>query len=270
VYGLGLTFGGSSLGVRAAALTLLVPGLVLFAPIFDTVYPLFGVLAVLLFLRALEDDSIGYAGWSALAFSAATFMSVGCFVLAVMGAALVLQRMLYRERWLRPCVAFAITFALTWLVLDVALGVNMIAIFRRIGQYQLGYEASRSYWLWLRWKPYDFAMFLGVPVTALALLYGAGVVGRLRLAARHWIALDALFLAWLATILFLDVTGVIRAEVGRLMALLMPFGAIFAVAALDTGNQTPARYRLGLAVYLAVAALEFAQLMVFNRYLELV
>src|SRR5581483_9712631 len=109
-----------------------------------------------------------------------------------------------------------------------------------------------TYWLWFRWKWYDFVMFCGIPVTALCVkfLYESWTRWRKGAATR----LDFFFAGWLLMMIFLWLNPLALSEVGRLWAPVMCFSAIFAAAALP-------RQRFALT---SVLMLQIVQVMAIN------
>ena len=115
-------------------------------------------------------------------------------------------------------MAVATLAALAWLGLTAALGHEPLDAARTaLAFHREMYTAPRSYALWLAFNPIDFALFLGAPVAAIAVLR----LGR---------ALDDPFSRFragfaLATAVLL-LTGTVRGELGRigvpLMALALP------------------------------------------------
>ncbi|HEX6513856.1 MAG TPA: hypothetical protein VF157_16245, partial [Chloroflexota bacterium] len=162
----------------------------------------------------------------------------------------------WRSAWL--ALPAAAGLALVLIALWLFWSVNMPAIFQFLAKHQREWEARYSYWLWFRWKWYDFVMYCGIPVAALCLKFLVESVQRWRSGQPRKI--DALFAGWLAMMVFLWLSTATMAEVGRLWAPVMCFAAIFAAAGLP-------RLRGALPL---VLVLQIAQVMVVNRYLEVI
>ena len=134
----------------------------------------------------------------------------------------------------------------------------MPQVMQYLADHQRDFEATRSYWLWFRWKWYDFVMFCGVPLAALCVKFLVESIGRWR--ERKPLRVDYFFAGWLLMMIWLWLTPAALAEVGRLWAPVMCFAVFFAASALP-------RSRGALPLILA---LEIAQVMVINRYLEVI
>ncbi|MHB8618779.1 MAG: hypothetical protein ACYDAG_04270 [Chloroflexota bacterium] len=242
--------------VASGFIFLVLPTTLVHIPILDTVYPLLSAIVVLVGVLAVERQSLFLAGLAGLLLGLALLFTAALAVLVVLLGIYALLRL----RWgaVRLAAAFVTGLALSWLGLWLAWGINMPAIYLWLRHYQQLFESGRSYWLWFRWKWYDFVMFAGIPVTALCLTFLAGSLGRWR--KRSPEKLDLFFTGWLGMMVVLWLSPLAKAEVGRLWAPMMCFAAIFAARALPRG-----RWSLPL-----VLALQIAQVMVINRYLEVI
>jgi hypothetical protein len=242
--------------VAPAMLFLVLPTTLVHIPLLDTVYPLLTVLVVLTGLAAVERRSwlLALAGGALFALSLLFSASLTLIVVPLAVYAL------FRLRWTawRPALAGAAGGAAVWLVLWLGWRVDMPGIMQYLAAHQRDFEATRSYWLWFRWKWYDFAMFCGIPVAALCLKFLFESIVRWR--EGKPLRVDYFFAGWLAMMVWLWITPAALAEVGRLWAPLMCFSVLFAAQALP-------RWRGALPL---VLALEIAQVVVINRYLEVI
>jgi len=240
----------------ATLLFLVLPTTLVHIPLLDTVYPLLTALVVLTGLAAVEHRSWALAALSGAAYALSLVFSASLAVIAIPIGIYAI----FRLRWaaLRPGLLFAAGWAAVWLVLWLAASLNMITVMQFMAEHQREFEAQRSYWLWFRWKWYDFAMFCGIPVAALCLKFLIESAQRWR--ARRPLKLDYFFAGWLAMMVVLWITPAALAEAGRLWAPLMCFAVLFAAAALP-------RLRGALSL---VLLLEIAQVLVINRYLEVI
>jgi hypothetical protein len=242
--------------VPSALLVLVLPTMLVHVPLLDTVYPLLTAAILLAGVLAVERKSWLLAGLSGVLWGIALFFSASVAIIGLPLAVYGVLRGGWRLAWLAaPALAGG---ALVWLVLWVAWGINMPAIFQFLAKHQGEWEARYTYWLWFRWKWYDFVMFCGLPVAALCVKFLIESIGRWR--AGGPTRLDHFFAGWLAMMVFLWVSTTTMAEVGRLWAPLMCFAVLFAAQAMP-------RLRGALSL---VLLLELAQTMVINRYLEVI
>lgn len=240
----------------SALLFLSLPAGLLFIPLLDTVYPLLTAVVVLLGLAAIERLSWPLAGVTGLALGFSLLFTLGV-------APIVLPLALYglfRQRWaaLRLAIPAAAGWAAAWLAMWLLGSINMPAIVAFIWAHQQAWEAQYSYWLWFRWKWYDFLMFGGLPLTVLTLCFLASSAGRWW--HRTPRKIDLFFAGWLAMMVYLWLSPSALAETGRLWAPLYCFAALFGACALP-------RRRWALSL---VLVLQIAQTIVLNRYLSIV
>jgi hypothetical protein len=240
----------------ATLLFLALPTLLVHVPLLDTVYPLLTTVVLACGVMAVEHRSWRWAAASGLLLASALFYTASAVVIVIPLAVYGLLRAGWRLSWLAlPALGGG---ALVWLLLWLAWGIDMPAIFQFLAKHQADWEARYTYWLWFRWKWYDFVMFDGLPVAALTLKFLIESAARWRAGMAS--KLDYLFAGWLAMMIYLWLSTTTMAEVGRLWAPLMCFAALFASQALP-------RFRGALSLTLLLL---LAQAMVLNRYLEVI
>jgi hypothetical protein len=109
--------------------------------------------------------------------------------------------------------------------------------------------ATRDYWTWLLWDPYDFALLLGPAVLILA---AAGTAAPGPEGAPRSLPFRAgAGLLW-GTLLLLLVSGNVRGEVGRIWLMFMPFACLLAAAGLEGRPERTGRRGLALLLELAL------------------
>ncbi|MGH2363054.1 MAG: hypothetical protein ACRDHX_00175 [Chloroflexota bacterium] len=244
-------------GMAAGLLSLVLPTALVHLPLLDTAYPLLSAATVLIAVLATQRRSPVLALVAGVLFGASLLFTAGLLAVGLLIGIYALLTAGWRSGLILGALMLA-GWAATWLLLYLIAGINLIAIFSFINHYQQEFEAQRSYWLWVRWKWYDFAMFCGLPITGLCLWF-------LVQSARRWRAhtpldIDRFFVAWACMMGFLWFSPAARAEVGRLWAPMMCFAVLFAARALPRGRWPLA----------TVLLLEIAQVMVINRYLEVI
>lgn len=207
----------------------LVPALTVFFPEMDQVYPILAMLLILFWCRSLEgartaDRNALYLGVTLFVttFAAYNLLSVGAFF--VYYAAW----WLWRQGWTKPALLAlarisaiaAITYAGLQLLLSLATGYNAVASFRAALASQRIYEAAwhRPYAIFALVDPYDFFLGAGIIALPLVIFYWWGARKEFD-PARKDIALS---LIGLATILTIDLTGILRGEASRVWLFLQP------------------------------------------------
>jgi len=201
--------------------------LIVFLPEFDQVYPLLAMLTVLTWVKALRG-SRRCAIWLGITLFVATFFA---YNLLATGAFLALHAgyFLWRQRtrpeaWKRlfgvACIALGVPVVL-YLALWFFTGFNPWHSFVHAVRAQNDLPAMR-YRSWLDglvFAPYDFFLGSGMLVVPLLLLFAR------RLATGFdWSRSDqVLSLIALATILIVDLSGLLRAETARVWLFLQPF-----------------------------------------------
>jgi hypothetical protein len=206
----------------------LVPATIHFFPEFDQVYPLFTLGLVAFWIKALEQDARYALAHGALLWLASFFayqlVTVGAF-LAFFALYFLLARREGRPPIGKILGAAAVSlgvFALAHLLVHVATGYRPIASFRHALQYQqrhsLGFERARPWLDCVLLDPYDFLIGAGMTALPLLVLYGWRVL-RERTGVRREAVLSAI---GLATILIVDLSGLLRAETARVWLFLQP------------------------------------------------
>ena len=241
----------------ACALYALLPALAAFFPEFDQIYPLFAMLVVLGWVNALEGSRGHVLLFAAALFAATMFawnlLAIGVFVV------LYSTYFLWRRRCTRQ--------ALRQLALTAALGLGAVAAAYLALWSMTGYDPVRAFihalneqavralsdrpWLsCVVFDLYDFLLGSGMLMAPLLYLFLRHARSRLG----HDDA--ALALAWigLATILLIDVSGLLRAETARVWLFLQPFVVVPAALALSGFGQ-PGRYAVLALQWSIVAAL---------------
>lgn len=243
---------------RAAALWWpLVPALALFAPTWNTAYPLFSLGAFWLLLIGL-DRTIPAPVPTVALITAGTlagllaFANLSTVPLPVLFGFYTLLTYLLIERrapdpapWSRPVVAglwVGAGFALPWLAAWVAVGHSPLAIVSAAMGNHLDLDRPYLPWLWLH--AWEWALFSGPPLVALWLLAAA------RRGSRPRTRGTVLALALTLTLAVLVLSGTARGETGRVWLFFAPFALIAAAEALGA----PGRDRAGWAAITAAQA----------------
>ena len=243
--------------LRAALLWPLLPSIALWATRWNQLYALFTLLAALLFHLGLTRRRAGAIFLSGFVVSLGTFFSFGNVVIAgFLGIYalvwLITQTKRPSLRWLAGSTAlFFLGLSTVWILAWVSSGLNLFDIWNRAMQTHLG--LGRSYLTWLFYHPYDFFIFLGIP---LFIFWCAQVVK----AILDWRKqrYDLLTISFAIALLLIILSGTSQGEVARVWAFLLPLALLSAV------RRIPRR---GL-IFSGVVALMAVQVLVSNIFLQ--
>jgi len=261
---------GAEAAVCAAALAATIPSLILFAPSVLQLVTLETAFVLYLLNLAWSRRSAGWAAAAGAIWTTAALTSLAMLAIPLLLVAWALIELrVERSRgpngspwrvavwWIAGALAL---FALAYL----GLGINFPAIIRSaLGAHRevTTRAFARTYSLWLGWNLFDFWMFLGAGLGAW-LLRQMWIEGLALMRRRQQASLTALLWATVITLAALDVSGVVRAEVGRIWMLLM----LPAAAAVGRCVSTTERADLALAVLLVA---QLIQIYAFQTHLAL-
>jgi hypothetical protein len=203
-----------------------------------------------------------------LLLSLATFLSLGLAAIGLWLAIYALGRWLSTlsasRPWWQPLVAAGLLVGLgatlIWLFVGLAFGLDPIAVYKTgMAQHYEIVTAGRSYARWVWYNLYDYAAFVGLP---LSILFGIRIYDSARSATcRRGNHVDAAAVATAATILIITLSGTSRGEVARMWLFLLP-PVLLAGASFIR--------RAGKQWFLWFASLQAASLLVFALFLEVV
>jgi hypothetical protein len=215
--------------MHASALYDLLPALTLFFPEFDQIYPIFSMLLMLCWVKALSPHlaSRNMALWAGIVLFAVTFFA---YNLLAAGAFAVYYAFywLWREGWARRAWITVLqtsgiaagAFATLYIVLGVSVGYNPMASFLHAieNQAKLAQTVNRPYAIFVGFDLYDFALGGGVMAAAI-LLFQLWRRRHDRPAEHRELALTII---GLASILTVDFSGLLRGETARVWLFLQP------------------------------------------------
>lgn len=220
---------GDRLGAaRLAAWGALIPSVGLFAPTWNTIYPVLCLLAFWLLLRALQTRRLGWAGAAGVVISLTTFLNFSVLpMLLLMGLFTLGYTLLtdpQRAAGVRALIwpvtvgaAFGVGLVSVWGVFWAVSGVSPVAILTETFTSHKDLVV-REYAPWLVLHVWDVALFSGLPIAMLAVW---GTVRALR--NRSFGALDALTLSMAATVILVNFAGIVQGENARILIFYMPF-----------------------------------------------
>lgn len=251
----------------AGVLAATVPGLALFFQSLDAPLALVAMTCVWAALCAIEARRmwVGALG-TGLLVGAGVFISFGMLALVAICGVILLGGGLARSEgecrrrrlgWLLPPLAMVAGVMAFWVPTCLALGLSPVSMATLSGEAHRGViqEFGRVYSTWIWMNLLEYAVFLGPPllILAIAALPAAHRAGRR--AALYAAAV-------LGTLLLVDLSGTVRAEVGRIWVFFMPLMAVLAAGACvaeQPGTQDAERRLrqslLGWTVLTQVAAL---------------
>jgi hypothetical protein len=213
----------------ACAYYALVPATIVFFPEFDQIYPIFAMLAAIAWVRSLRGSRSAAVAFGVVLFAETFFaynlLAAGAFL--AMYAAYFLRRERGDARaWRTLIVAAAIGLAV-FVVCNVivrVLGFDPARTFvHALAMQKL--DAATVYRPWsstVLLDPYDFLLGAGILAGPLIVLHVARIAKSFA-AEREDCALS---LMALATILVVDVSGLLRGETARLWLFLQPFAIV--------------------------------------------
>ncbi len=235
-------------GWRATVFFSLIPAMHLFSMRWDSLYPLFAVLAFALLQWGLDEARL--IGWflAGLSVSLASFLSFGnatfAPALALYAAAYMWQKgpRALVQNWKSWLALIAGGYTI-WGVYQLFTGISVWEVFFTTLEIHL--NLGRTYWPWVTYNLYDLVAFTGLPISVLFVVHSARAWQTLprRQGALH----DLPALTVSGIILALNFSGVVRAEVGRMW---LPWMPIIAMCATLMLNNTKAKRRYPLLVVL--------------------
>ncbi len=213
----------------ACAYYALVPAIVVFLPEFDQIYPIFAMLAVIAWVRALDGSRVAAVGFGVVLFVETFF----AYNLLAAGAFFVLYAayFLRRERgaasaWRMLIVASAIGVAVFGVcnVIAFLCGFDPVRTFvHALAMQKLDAATVNRPWSsTVLLDPWDFLLGAGILAGPLIVMHIARIAKSFA-AAREDFALSIMALA---TILVVDMSGLLRGETARLWLFLQPFAIV--------------------------------------------
>ena len=205
----------------------LLPAPIVFLPEFDQIYPLFSMALALAWVRALDGSAraaIALGAVLAMAvFFAWNLLALGAF-LASYALCWLWQARASAPAWrtlLGTSLLAALTMAAVYLLFFWCTGYDPLRSF----QHAIQIQALQAVPLGRPWldcvirDPFDFLLGAGMLAAPLLILF---VLRARSLGARE----KALSLSALATILIIDLSGLLRAETARVWIFLLPFAIV--------------------------------------------
>ena len=254
--------------LMGACLCAVLPGLYLFSPGIDQVFPVLALFMAYFALRAVCARSMVSAILAGLTLFIGMFFSLAFLVVLVFLIASSTLWMLQERRmgdsqklawtpYVRTAVGALVGFLVPILLLLVVFGYNSFAVWPECSRHNDYYHAQsgREYWDWILVNPIEFALCLGLPAMCL-FLWRAGAEFLAVLRDRSIQRTDVVALAFAGIFLLLAASGKNLGEVARLWLFLMPFCLVFAVPMLHrVGDEQERAFSLLLCCQFAQVVL---------------
>lgn len=222
----------------AAGLSLwvgLLPALSMFAPTWNTLYPVLCLWAFWMLLRGLLTRGWGWFFGAGVVMSITTFLNFSVLPMLLLMGLFTLsytlwvvdtparQTGLYALRWpIMVGMIFGAGLVSVWVIFALITGVSVIDILRETFTAH-GDLVVREYAPWLVLHVWDIMLFTGLPVALLA------IVGAARAGGRH--PLTAFSLSMAATVLLVNLAGIVQGENARILIFYMPFLLVMGLSA---------------------------------------
>jgi len=230
----------------------LVPSFLMFAPLPNTFFPLLTVTVFVLLIKGLHRGQAGLVFAAGALMSGMTFISFAFLPLILMAGLFVLGIWIAKTSlfvssptahlaWHWPFwtgLWFGLGLSAVWVIFYAATGQPPWAILLEATTAHT--VLDRPYWPWLFLHAYDYGMFSGWPLVALAGLGVWRIATKLR-TKQPLSDGEILILAAFAALLILDLSGTLRGESGRILLYLTPFFLLAASYALNRGAAADVR-----------------------------
>lgn len=267
VYQLARVRFGQRAGFFAAALWVGVPSAVIFMGSWSQLYPLLACLAWLSLDAGLQRRRLRWLVLAGCALALSTFMELGTAALALFMVVYVLARYAVERRnplrdwkFLGAGLTAGASGTLSlWIGYRVLYGVSLNDVVAAMWPIHTGYQFDRLTWIFNH--PYEFMVFVGLPV---AVLMGAAWWRTVR-QWRTGQAADPLSLSLIVSLLVLSLLDPARDETARTWLIFMPLAVVAASPGL--ADQTQGR-RPMTAVWLLLGA-QVAVMLLFMRFVAL-
>ncbi len=221
--------GDKHTAARIALWVGLIPGLSMFAPTWNTIYPFLCLVAFWLLLRGLMFYDWRWIFGAGVVMSLTTFLNFSVLPMLLLMGIFTLMKTLWVTDGRRPAgwraliwpvragVIFGAGLLSIWLVFALMTGVSPLAILRETFTAHTDLVV-REYAPWLVLHAWDVILFTGLPVALLAIW---GAVSVVRGGVRDPLAAFTLSMA--LTFILVDFAGIVQGENARILIFYMPF-----------------------------------------------
>ena len=223
--------------LRSIFLAIFIPGLTLFTPLSDVLFPLFFLCSFFLFIKGLKEKNRLLISFSGLIFSLGLFFSLSLLPLIF----IYFYYLLKNKKMFIPFLLGLLSFY----ILLILFGYNAVLVSRTL---MTGLPKNRSYLTWIFYNLYDFFVFAGIPV---AITYLIMFLKKIK---------EPLFISFTLMFLLLNFSGAVRGEVGRIwLSLMFPL-------ALVVSNFLTNKIKISTQSFLVILLFQVLQIIVLQEF----
>jgi len=258
LYAFGKKVVGARTALFAAAVFPVLPLFAMWPAQWDQLYPLLLFTSLYLVHTGLESRSAGRLFLAGVPLSIATFFSVGNFVLAALVGLYGLVWLMTNRQATKPqsnlgvlvpswLIFFGLGCASIWLAYAVLYRVNPLDVISAGSR--LAYASttgSRSYGVWVVWNLIDFAIFFSVPLVVVLIHEATRIITKKNRPVHVDSQIAPLLIAALGSLLALNLSGIVRGEVGRLWMYFGPLLALIALKPMEQADRRSKAWVIGL------------------------
>ncbi|HEY4720479.1 MAG TPA: hypothetical protein VII92_01430 [Anaerolineae bacterium] len=234
---------GARAGLYAAALWVTVPSALLFPGSWSLVYPCLACLTWLAVDAGLRRRNILWFLSAGVLLSISTFLELGAAALGLFLTLYVLAHYVLEQRnplhdwrFLAPALIATLAGVFSiWGAYQLAYGVSLGQIIGAMYPIHTGYQFDRV--TWIVNHPYEFAVFLGLPIFCLLVVISIRAIRNVRAGQS-----DALSLSLLIGLIVLAVVDPARDETARTWMLLMPLAVVIVSQLFADTTPRPQRF----------------------------
>ncbi|MBI5127608.1 glycosyltransferase family 39 protein [Candidatus Roizmanbacteria bacterium] len=223
--------------LRSTVLAVFIPALTLFTPLSDVFFPIFFLTSFLFFIKGLKSNSQVLVFISGLLFAFGIFFSLSLLPLSFI-------YLLYLIKKKRLIFSFLTGLSIFYIIIFLT-GYNVITVSYTL---MTGLPKNRPYLIWTFYNLYDFFVFTGIPIT---ITYMTLFFKKIR---------EPLFVSFTLMILFLNFSGAVRGEVGRIWLPLM-FPLVLVV-----GNFLTNKLKLTTKAFLIILIMQSVQILALQEF----
>lgn len=234
---------GSRTALRATLVWTLVPAVTLFLPLNDIFLPFFVCLSLFFWQKRTKAANL----WAGLTLAIGILFSLSLLPILIY---FFIDSLWSKKLLKAKNFFFLLGFLLPFALLRIFLNFNILTV----SKLMVSGQAPRSYWPWLFYNLYDFFIFVGLPL-ALIYFYQVFLLFKKKLTVDKIMVISSGL-----TLLALDISGISRAETGRIWLPLMPLVVVPAVGFLTS------QLRLTGKQFFFILGLLFIQLVVLTEF----
>lgn len=235
--------GNRQTAARLALWVGLLPALAMFAPTWNTLYPMLCLWAFWLLLRGLMSGGWGWIFSAGVVMSITTFFNFSVLpVLLLMGIFTLMKTLwvtdTHRHAGLRALswpvgvgAIFGAGLVSVWVIFALMTGVSVIDILRETFTAH-GELVVRDYAPWVILHAWDVFLFTGLPAALLAIW---GVARAVKTGVRE--PEQAFILSMALMFVLVDVAGIVQGENARILLFYMPFLLLMGASARQTFSE---------------------------------